>query len=456
MTNARAYDILKRMKKAFCFVLTVCLILALSAGLFACKEKEKTNPKTDVNALATLAVETSLGEERADKEEIAAALIALLNSASLEEAETVSALTGLINQGAAAAQVLIDLKAESFVLDHIKSYRDVLQTVASSVSPEVAGRIFYAAASKNKTDLPYSLSDCEKLAALVLGQDAAFGTDLLNKLMNGDLDVINEKQVNTFMITIASALRTAAGVSTGARAYFYTLVERLFDEMPQEGISQETVTVIQNGKGTLLALAAVFRDGYDVILNAVADYLSSADAKLFLGFPYAREERTVYYGYTYETWTRTIITKEQFDAREGDFDEFISMDATVKGFIIDGVFTPITDEDADLADSVYRLSTLYAAYNAMTAENKAAFKQTLHDFLTVLNGDQGSVAAILDKPLIDDNGIAGISFDEFMSALPALSGFDMTDGISQAERTAANNAITALTSYLHGYLPRVY
>ncbi len=454
MTECARVWYIKKMKKLFSAILIFALILALTAGFFACK---KEAPKTEsTEELAALAVTTVFSEDKADAAEIASALLALLDKAGLEEPEKISLLKELPNdQGCATA--LQDLKDKSFTLEHAKSYRAGLTAAASSVSPEIAGKLFYAAASSVKTDLPYTSSDCEKLASLLLGQDTAFGTDLVTKLMNGETELVNEKQVNTMMITLVASLRKATGLSASAKSFLYEFAQSKIDELlPEEGLSAETRAALQKSKTTILALAAVLRDGYDEILSFFADYLAAADARLFVGLPYEKREQTVYYGYTYATWEKTLLTKEQFDAREGDFDEYISMEGTLKGFVINGSFTPISDKDAVLADSAYRLYTFAATYSALSTQKKTSLTAVLDSFLTVLKEDQGTVATLLDRELKEEDPAPGASFDEMISSFAALSDFDATDGVSEGERNAAQNAVSTLESYLHGYLPKVF
>ena len=401
-------------------------------------------------------MQTVFSEDKEDSAEIASALLVLLDKAGLEEPEKISLLKELPND-TKCASALQDLKDKNFSLEHASSYRAALNAAASSVSPEIAGKLFYAAASTVKTDLPYTSSDCEKLASLILGQDTAFGTDLLNKLMNGETELVNEKQVNTMMITLVASLRKATGLSASAKTFLYEFAQSKMDELlPEEGLSEETRAALQKSKHTILALAAVLRDGYDEILSFFADYLATSDARLFVGLPYEKREQTVYYGYTYATWEKTLLTKEQYDSREGNYDEYISMEGTLKGFVVDDAFVPISDKDASLADSAYRLYKFSATYSALSEEKKTAFNGVLHNFLTVLKEDQGAVAALLDRDLIEEDPAPGATFDEMLSAFAALSDFDATNGVSEKERTAAQTAVDLFESYLHGYLPKVF
>ena len=445
------------MKKIICAILIFALILALSAGFFACKEKEAPVAEKDKSTLAAMLVDAAFPEERTDKDAIKNALLNLLDEADLEDAEAISLLSELSKTPSAVKDALLDVKAGDFSLDRAASYRTALQAVASSVSPEIAGAIYFAAASKTGKELSYTSADCQKIASLILGQDAAFGSELLEKLLDGDLDNVNEKQVNTFMITLVASLRKAVGISTGAKDFLYTLAEQAINALwADTSLTDETQQALQKGKTLLLSLAALVRNGYDLILSCTADFLAQADSRLLLGLPYEKQEQVVYYGYTSATWKKTIITKTQYEAREGGYDEYLAVEATVKGFVVDGVFRPITDEDAFLADQAYRLKTAYDAYNLLSDQTKQDLLDLLNEGLNTLATEQELVASLLDRPVLEDNGIAGASFNDLLAAIPALASFDATDGITDAERAAAENAVARFESFLHGYLPKVF
>ena len=432
------------------------LILALAASVFACHKQKPTQEKS----LATLAAETvsALLPEEKDQEGVATALLALFEQSELEEQESRTLLSALAEAGESVATALTDLAKKTYSQENADAYLAALQCAANAVSPEIAGSLFFHAASQVKEDLPYTLLDCQKLSALVLGQNDAFGGDVLDELLDGNYSRVNEKQINTLLLTLSSSLRQAVGISQGAKEYLFTLAQESLQSFSADRFSNEqTKEVVNQSKDILLLLAALLRDGFDSILGYAADFLAVADAKLFLGLGYEKKELTLYYGYQYEGWVVTPLTKEQFEARDGDYDEYVSLDKTLKGFTVNGDYITITDEDAALADDVYRLMTAYRVYSTLSEERKQAFEDTLSSFLSILAQDQALVAALLDRPLIEGLTVAGgFAFPEVVSALSALEGFDATDGVSESERAAAKRAITILESYLHVYLPKVF
>lgn len=434
----------------------LCLLLAFTTGLFACKNKEPVTPDKDKNTLAVMLVNEVFKDERDDKEQIKGALLALLEDAELEDAEAISILSGMIDNADSLANPLLDLKNNEYSTEHIEVYRRALQLIANAVSPEMAGRVFYAAASKTQESLAYSRSDCEKIASLFFGDNDLFDIEL--DLVQRQTSNLNEKQLNTAMITIVSALRKAVGISEGARGFLRGLSARMIDEVfdtENETLDAETRDAMQQSKDFLLALAGVFLDNYDRILSFTADYLAQADARLFLGLPYEKKECTTYYGYDYATWHRTAITKEQYEAREGGYDEYIKIDDTLKGFTVNGTFVPIDDEDAALADKAYRLSAAHRAYALLDEAQKETFKETAHAVLSVLATKEAAVAAMIERSMSDTPATATVSIEELIASLPALSAFDATDGVSEEEHNLALDTVLTFIDYLHGYFPRI-
>ena len=438
-------------------MLIFACILALSAGFFACEEKAPSTPEIlDKDALALSLTRAAFqGDEAYD--DVAPALLSLLSDAGTEDAESVALLTALKEKGDAFAEVYLDIKNNSYTRERAALYRDALSTVAASVgSPEVAGRIYYAAAKKYREDTPYTSADCEKLAALLLGQNMAVGGDILEALLNGNTDSLNQKEVNTLMLTLVSAFKKAVGISPQAKEYLLSLASSALDELEEKGDDPQISALLEENKAYLRSLLSAFLGGYDAILSFASDFLDKADASLFMGLPYEKEERVVYYGYKYDGWKTTIITKEQYDARSGGYDEYIAREATVKGFTVEGTFIVVTEEDARLADNVYRLYTAYTAFLATSPEAKSALEIALDETLTVLGGAQETLGLLLGRELIEESGAPAATFDEMIAALPALSAFDATDGISEAERSAAIEAIDVFESFLHGYLPLLF
>ena len=447
------------MKKVLCLILIIALLLAFSAGAFACKKTVEPTETTDKAALSLLAADAVFSEGREDKSEIATAFLSFLEIAELEDAEIVAVLNEIISNdnAGALAYALVDVKQGNYLLDHIESYRDALQLIAKAVSPEMAGKVFYVAAKKTGDDLPYSESDCEKLSALIFGQDLSFGSDFIDAVIGGETYTLNEKQVNTLMVTLVAGLRKAVGLSASAKQYLYTLASDALNAFSDEEVfTDELKDTLEENSTYFLSLLSVFLNGYDVWLSFAADYLDSADARFFMGFPYEREERVVYYGYSYDDWTATMITKEEYDAHAGDYDTYFPMEATVKGFTVNGEFIIISDEDAELADNVYRLNVAYQTYAALSEQAKADFRENVDLLLTALAEEQDFLAAILEKEPIEDTGVPGATFDEMIAALPDLATFDVTNGVDNEERTAAKGAIALVEKYLHGYLPKIY
>ena len=456
MTNARACAIVKRMKKIVCVILIFALTLALSVSFFACKDKRPVNEIKDKQTLAAEIVDAAFPTAREDKAEIKTALLSLFEDAGLEDAEVLSALAGLQTKAGKIGDALLDLKNKDYTTEHMTSYQNALQAVSSSVSPEIAGSVFYAAAKGVKEDLSYSLTDCEKLAALLLGGDDLFDVEI--SLLNGKTETINEKQLNTVMITLVSALRKATGISTEAKSFLLTLTEKAIDyffEAESNELSNRTLEQLQQSKAFLLSVTEVILNHYDEILTFAADYFAQADAKLFLGLPYEQKECTTYYGYTYTPWAWTPISKEEYDARAGGYDEYIAKDETLNGFTVDGVFVPISNGDVSLSDEVYRLSTAYKAYALLSDEKKTAFQQTIDDLFGALAEEQGTVAALLGCALSETPATQTATFDELIATLPALDIFDATNGVSDEERLVAQNAANTLVKYLNGYFPRI-
>ena len=140
--------------------------------------------------------------------------------------------------------------------------------------------------------------------------------------------------------------------------------------------------------------------------------------------------------------TSTVITKEEYDARSGGFDDYFEDDATVKGFTANGTFVMITEEDAVLADAAYRLYTAYLTYSALTPTKKQALESALTRIMEALSEEESEEPAA--------------TFGELLDAITPLSAFDATDGITIEERNVAKNALQTFESYLHGYLPSDY
>lgn len=456
MTNPRACVILYKMKKLFRFFFLLLMILVLTTSFFSCKKKDPTSTERSESELAIAAVTAAIPDGE-DNDAIASSLLSLLHDAGMEKAEIVAVLLAFEKEGTTLAPALLALQSGAYGEDNSSACFVALQTIANAVSPEVAGDVFFTAAMKGKDSLPYTRSDCNKIASLILGQDTPFGADLLEEIRQGDYSSTNEKELNTLLLSLASSLRKAVGISAGAKEYLSSLAETAIQSLLSgEELSDQTAATLAKGKALMLSLLGVLRDGYDVILTYAANFLSYSDARLILGLPYEKQEATLYYGYRYATWESVLITKEEYEARSGDYDDYFLTEVTQKGFTVGGDFRVISEEDADLADRVYRLLSSYRAYSALTDKEKSAFLLSLDAFLTALSSEQELVAAFLDRTLIEESGASAASAEEMISALAGLASFDATDGVSEGERTAASQAIGVFESYLHGYLPKIY
>ena len=444
--------------KTFRAFMPILLILALAASLLSCGDPEPSVLAPSIDEIATQTVEAILpaGESNA---EVKSALLALFDKVGLEKAEIRAVFGALQTQGDVIAPALLSLKDKTYTQENADSYRTALQAAANAVSPEIAGEIYYAVASEANPELAYTLSDCRKLAPLLLGQDPSFGWEALQQ-DNNDMTAV---QINTILRTLSASLRMAVGIGDGAKEYLYSLAAQSVDTLfADENAMAFSSADISKSKELILSVVAAIRDGYDAILTYTADYLAFADARLIIGLPYEKQERLVYVKYSWEDWTTTPVSEEEYLAHE-DEDDYFSLNTTVKGFTIGGTFLEINDEDALLADKVYRLLTAYRAYSALDEKAKESLRLSTHTVLTILSDKQAQelVAGLLNRSLTDsaDTPVKAFdraAFDQMLSELSALSAFDATDGITKEERDKANRAIASFESYLHSYLPKVY
>lgn len=434
------------------------MISILAIGLFACKDPN-SGVALDKETLARQAVDTVIpgGENNA---RITTALLSLLSDAGLEEAETSAVLLALMRDETPSKYeyALIDVAAGVMRAEHTSSYRAALTTVASAVSPELAGAIYYAAAKKENADLPYTLEDCRKLASLILSQSAAFNVDLLEDVTQTGTLRMSEKEASTAILSLAASLRKAVGITQGAKNYLYDLANAKIDELSvdEETATEEEREAMLRVRTLLRSLAAGLRDHYDLVLTYAAEYFSAGDARILLGQTYEQKESTVYYGYRDADWSSVEISEEDYLARRGGYDRYLERRVNRNGVSVNGTFLPISDEDAELTDRIYRLNVAYKAYNALSAADKTAFSAALPELMAILSENQGVVADLVGRPIIEDSGAPAASLSDLLAALPAALRYDVSDGISAEERTAAKSVIAVFESYLHGYLPRVY
>ena len=438
--------------------ISALLLLILSIGLFACKDKD-AEARVTKEELAARTVD-AIAPEGAENAKLASDLLSLLDEAGLEEAETTAVLTALLTDKEATKYyyALFDLSEKVFRSEHAATYRETLSKVAQAVSPEVAGAVYYAAAKRENDSLPYTLEDCRKLASLLLSQNAAFNADLLESSSKGDALPLSEKEATTAVLSLAASLRKAVGVTQGAKDYLYERANAKIGELVTESeeTSAETKDALLRLRTLVGSLVTQLRDNYDLALTFAAEYLSAAGARILLGQPYERRECTVYYGYRYADWSKTPISQEDYLARRGDYDEYLAIESNVKGFTVNGEFVIISDQDAETADRIYRLNVAYRTYSLLGESEKAQIRTALPDLLAILGENQGVVAELTGRPIIDDSGAPASTLEELLTVLPQTATYDVTDGITDEERSAAANVTALFESYLHGYMPRVY
>ena len=443
------------MKRVFALLLIIALLCLLSAGLFACDEKEPSAALSQ-EALALQCVNAVFpaGEDNA---EVASSLLSLFNEAGLEQAEIRTVLVALKENATEVGESLLALKNNAFSEEEYNLYRASLQVVADSVSPDVAGSVFYTVASRLFEDLPYTKEDCKKLASLLLGQDAAFGTSLLDTLLAGELSSIGERQITTALYGLSASLRAAVGISTGAKESLRAFLNSMIGSYSaEEATDPDMQEVIERSKTLLTSLSDILVVHYDEVLTYVAEYLSAGGARAFLGLPYEKQEKNVYYGYRYSEWEATPLSEEQYQAQAGDYDEFLSMRRIVNGFTVNGEFLVFTDEDTALANEVYRLYAAVRAYDAMSDADQDAILTTFDALLSAFTDEQDLLSSLLDKELIEEVQKEPVSQNEMLAALRSLSSFDATDGLTEDEKANARAAIAVFEGYLHAYLPKIF
>jgi len=434
------------------------MLCALSAGLFACKKKNPSpSGKVTEEDLALQTVNEAIpnGEDNAAT---AKALLALFRKADMEEGEIVDALSALKAKGKSVAPAMIAVEEKLYTTDLFPAIRDALQVVADAVSPEVAGEVFYAAATDYSSKVPYTLSDCRKLAAFYFSQNTTFGSNVLNDVLNGEVYPASRKELNTVLVTLSASLHSMAGISEEARNYLSELAKSGISSLvtTQEKLSDESQAIIDKSKALLYSVFDVLRDHYDLSLTYFSNFLSFSDARLFLGSEYDKKELTLYYGYHYDGWTVTEITEEQYTKQEGDYDEYVMKTFPMKGHYVGDDFVGISDKDVLLAEKAYRFHLAYRAYRALTEEEKAEFRTALHEILTLLSEDPDFLATMLKRDKIKPTGTIGATFDEMLNAFSSLADIDPTDGFDNQERDKAKSAERLFESYLHGYLPELF
>lgn len=436
-------------KRLLSLILILILVSSLALALFSCKDKPTVEPQPDIPALAAEAVEVSLPANE-HKEEIAAALLSLLDEAGIEDADQATIL--LLAKDNQIGAALNALYTKDYDDNAKKQSETALSLIANTVSADIAGDLFYTVEASRAETLSYTREDCRKIANLYFTFYRDLGDTELSALFQGDLQGLNAKRVNTLLLSLASSLHSMTGVSEGGKAYLRELALTMSEEIvKQRDISSATIA-----KEYLTRLITAVFNAYEPFLSYAAAFCSLATAETFLGVDYERREGTLYYGYHYDTSAATEISREDYEAKIGGYDDYFSIEKTFCGYTEDGVFRIISDENIALAAKAYKLNVAYLAYIALGDVEKAAFRQSLGSVLTVLKEDQVLTASFLGKSLHIDSNLASLDFDGLCEALRPLSALNARDGLTDEELALARNAVAAFERYMHAYLPNIY
>ncbi len=438
------------MKKRFLsLILILILVSSLALALFSCKDKPTVEPQPDISVLAAEAVAASLpASER--QEEIASELLSLLDTAGVEDADQATIL--LLAKENAVGAALTALYTKDFNEEAKKQSEKMLSLIANTVSADIAGDLYYAVEAGRAEALAYTREDCRKIANLYFTFYRDLGDTELSALFQGDLQGLNAKRVNTLLLSLASSLHSMTGVSEGGKAY----LRELALTMPEEIIKQREISSATIAKEYLTRLITAVFNAYEPFLSYAAAFCSLATAETFLGVEYERREGTLYYGYHYDTALATEISREDYEARRGGYDAYFPIEKTFCGYTENGVFRIISDENVELAEKANKLNAAYLAYIALGDAEKAAFRQSLEQVLTVLKEDQLITASFLGKSLHEESNLLSLDFDGLCDALSPLSALNARDGLTAEELSLAQNAVTAFERYMHSYLPNIY
>ena len=445
------------MKRFLAVLILITMLTSVMLGVFACKETPEESIPVDTDALAAEVVNAAL-PEGTENQAITADLLRYLTKAGIEKADVVAILLSCKEHASEIGDLLTALHTEEYDETAKKQIADALALVATAASPDVAGDLYYAVASDIREELPYTLSDCRKVATLYFTFYREIEGYSYTDILNGEFDGMGEREINTLLLSLASSLRAVKGLSATAKRYLLEKALFLSDGLHDvSGFSTENVTAL---KTYLDKLAVVFFNGYEAFVSYGAEFAANASAELILGIDYAREETTIYYGYNYADWEMTVLTKEEYEtylATKEGYDTAFPVETMSEGYYGNGVFHALSKSDIALAEKASHLRVVYAAYAALTDAEKIAFETQLHSLLTFLGEDEGMTAAIFGKRLPDEvSEESTVSFSEMITALSVLSTFDSRNGITQAERTAALQAIDAFNGYMHTYLPHLF
>ena len=446
------------MKQFLRAILIVTLALALSAGLFSCKKEQTPAQTTDVTALSLEAVEAAI-PDGALNAEIAAKLLSALSDAEFERAEIISSLRALKERGDKVSEALVALYENNFAKENANSIRVALGAIAEAVSPEAAGELYYSVASSFSDALPHSKQDCRKVATLVFGLNVDLDESFLSGIFDSGLSSIGAKEINTLFRAVSSSLDQTKTLSEGAKVFLFNYLTREIDAYAApEGFTEEQIENLVSVKKYLKELAKIMLDNFEIALTYLSSYFANATSRLILGGAYAKTDEILYYGYDYENWATTQLTKEEFEARAGDHDEYFALEGTASGYYEGDRFVKIEERDVALGEKAYALQVLYQAYRALTDEQKAAFRTFTNDAFTTLAEDETTVMLLFGLTERHEaiEGARTATFGETVAALASLSSFDSTDGVSDHERATATAAIETFEAFLRGYFPHLF
>jgi len=446
------------MKRLARVLILICVAASLLLGLFAC-EDIPTTPPADLTALTSETVAKALPNSE-EKDAIAAAVTALFDSAATEDADREAVLLALKENASVIGAALIALHTKTYDSAAKEASEKALSLIANAVSADLAGELFYYAAANVKATLPYTVSDCKKVATLyftLLGENEQTA---LGAFLNGNASNLGERELNTILLSLAASLRAVTGLTAESKAFLLTYLTEEIDSVSlPESISEENVT---QAKSYLSNLLTALFDGYEPFVTYLAAYCSNADAELFLGAKFEQRDVTKYFSYDYDTWTATELSYEDYQRlanENGDDGEnkYFSADLTVSGYLQGSVFHEVKKSDITLAQKVQKLKVAYQAYRSMTTAEQTAFATALDDALKVVARDPMIASAFLKKTLHEkDESITSATLNELLTALAPLSAFNVKDGVTDTERTSAENALNVFEKFMHGYLPNLY
>ena len=420
--------------------IVIAVIAGVMLGVFACKDTPAVVSDVDVETLAAEVLDAALpgGEDNA---EIAGDLLFFAEKANIETTDAVAILLTFKENAEDLGAAFTALHTNEYDETAKRQTEKALSYVAAAVSADVAGDLFYAVMNERESSLPYTLSDCRKVATLYFTFYREAEGYSVADILSGDFSQFSEGEINTLLRSLAASLRAVKGLSSECKAYF--LEKALLADDTGIPVSVGSVDVALLKEYINKALTSLF-EGYESFLSFGAAFAANASAEIFLGASYDKQETTIYYGYDYDDWTMTEISKEEYEAYLTDhqgYDTAFAVEKMMNGYYdAEGIFRVLSDKDVELADRAAYLRTLYQAYAAITDTEKSEFAQNIQAFLELCG---------------EDGAASEYSFDDVAAALSHLVGFNAKDGITEAERTAATQAIDAFDGYVYAYLPHL-